>query len=189
MLQQIDESILFFLNGLHNAYFDAFFWCGTNTWTYLPLYIAIVWLLYKQYGNKIWLPVLFIILTVLLTDQITNLIKGAIQRLRPTHNPVVAPFIHTVNDYRGGFYSFPSGHACNIFGMALFLYRIITPKRWILTVALFAWAGITAYSRIYLGVHYPGDILAGIILGGLIGYFTSWLMSRIYKKVKYAPRV
>lgn len=183
MLQQIDESILYFLNGLHNTYFDAFFWCGTNAWSYLPLYLVVIWLLYKQYGNKIWLPVLFVILTVVLTDQTINIIKGSVQRLRPTHNPDVAPFIHTVNGYRGGFYSFPSGHAGNIFGMAVFLYRIIAPKRWPLTVALFAWAAIMAYSRIYLGVHYPGDILVGTILGVAIGFFTSWLMMRVYRKI------
>lgn len=183
-MQQIDESILFFLNGMHSAYFDAFFWCGTNMLTYIPLYLVVFWLLYKQYGSKIWLPILFIILTVLLTDQITNLIKGSVQRLRPTRNPDIAPFIHTVNAYRGGQYSFPSGHACNTFGMAVFLYRIIAPKHLLLTIALFAWATIMAYSRIYLGVHFPGDILVGALLGMSIGFLMSKSLQRIQQNVK-----
>lgn len=189
MLQQIDESILFFINGLHSQYFDAFFWCGTNGLTYIPLYLVTLWLLYKQFGKKIWIPILFIILTIVLTDQTTNLIKGAVQRLRPTRDPAVAPFIHIVNGYRGGFYSFPSGHACNIFGLAVFLYRIVRPKLWWFTIALFTWAGIMAYSRMYLGVHYPSDILVGAILGVSFGLLTSWLARKAINKVQHAGSV
>ena len=189
MLQQIDESILYFLNGLHSQYFDAFFWCGTNGLTYIPLYLVVVWLLYKQFGNKIWLPILFIMLTVLLTDQSTNLIKSIVQRLRPARDPDVAPFLHIVNEYRGGFYSFPSGHACNTFGLAVFLYRIIRPKRWGFTVAIFGWAAIMTYSRIYLGVHYPGDILVGGILGTAIGFLTSWLARKAINKLRNAEQI
>jgi undecaprenyl-diphosphatase len=168
-MQQIDQAVLFFLNGLHNQFFDGFFWYATDAVVYLPLYLIATWLAYKQFGKKIWILLLFVILTILLTDQSCNLIKHAVCRLRPTYHPDIAALIHVVNDYRGGEYGFPSAHACNTFGVAMLLYRVMRPKRWGVTVVLFAWVAIMSYSRIYLGVHYPLDILCGAILGVLIG--------------------
>jgi len=168
-MQQIDQSVLFFLNGLHNQFFDLFFGYATRAEIYLPLYLLGIWLAYKQFGKKIWIFAIFIILTVLLTDQSCNILKETVCRLRPTHNPEIASFIHTVNDYEGGRYGFPSAHACNTFGIAVFLYCVLRPKRWGVTAILFTWAAMMSYSRIYLGVHYPGDILCGAALGVLIG--------------------
>jgi len=169
-MQQIDQSVLFFLNGLHNQFFDVFFWYATDKFVYLPLYIIATWLAYKQFGKKIWILLLFVILTVALTDQSCNIIKDAVERLRPSRNPDIAPLIHIVNAYEGGDYGFPSAHACNTFGIAVFLYCVLRPKRWGFTLALFAWATLMSYSRIYLGVHYPLDILCGATLGTLIGW-------------------
>jgi undecaprenyl-diphosphatase len=183
-MQQIDQSILFFFNGFHNRFFDLFFWYATKGIVYLPLYLIATWLAYKQFGNKIWILLLFVILTVALTDQSCNLIKHTVCRLRPTNNSEIASLIHVVNDcdgdeYRGGDYGFPSAHACNTFGMAMFLYCVMRPKRWGLTLAFFAWAAIMSYSRIYLGVHYPLDILCGAVLGVGIGWGMATLLLRV----------
>jgi undecaprenyl-diphosphatase len=178
-MQQIDQSVLFFLNGFHNHFFDCFFWYATNGVIYLPLYLIATWLAYKQFGKKIWILLLFVLLTVLFTDQSCNIIKYAVCRLRPTYNPDISPFIHIVNNYEGGNYGFPSAHACNTFGMAMFLYCIMRPKRWGFTISFFAWAAIMSYSRIYLGVHYPSDILCGVILGVFIGLGMAMLFLKI----------
>jgi undecaprenyl-diphosphatase len=177
-MQQIDNSIFFFLNALHNQFFDTFFWYATDGSIYLPLYLIGIWLAYKQFGKKIWILAVFVIITVLFTDQSCNILKNTVCRLRPTHNPDIMSLVHIVNDYRGGQYGFPSAHACNTFGMAIFLYSVLRPKRWGVTVVLFAWAAVMSYSRIYLGVHYPSDILCGATLGACIGLG----MSALFRK-------
>jgi undecaprenyl-diphosphatase len=182
-MQQIDQSVFFFFNGFHNRFFDEFFWYATDARIYLPLYLIGTWLAYKQFGSKIWLLLIFVILTVALTDQSCNLVKHMVCRLRPANDPQIASLVHTVSDYQGGEYGFPSAHACNTFGMAMFLYCVMRPKRWGFTLAFFAWAAIMSYSRIYLGVHYPLDILGGAILGVSIG----WGMAVFLRKL--APLV
>jgi len=188
-MQQIDQSIFFFLNGLHNQFFDTFFWYATQGAIYLPLYVIAAWLAYKQFGKGFWLLFLVVILTVLLTDQSCNLIKHTVCRLRPTYNPDIAALVHIVNDYRGGDYGFPSAHACNTFGMAVFLSGVIRPKRWGFTLAFFTWAAIMSYSRIYLGVHYLSDILCGAALGVFIGWGMAFVVRKLFptKKRTFAP--
>ena len=182
-MQQLDQYVLFFLNGFHNQFFDVFFWYATDKIYYLPLYFIAVWLAYKQFGKKIWILLLFVILTVLLTDQICDFLKNTFFcRLRPTRNPDIASLIHTVNGYKGEIYGFPSAHACNTFGIAVFLYRIMRPKRWGFTLAVFVWAVIMSYSRIYLGVHYPFDILCGVALGSSIGFGVSLFFRKLVIK-------
>lgn len=181
-LIQIDQELLQYLNSLHCTFGDFFFWYATNMLYWIPLYVVFIYLLYRQYGKQIWLPLLFLIITIFLTDQISNLIKHAVERLRPTHNPEISYLLHMVNDYRGGHFSFPSGHATNTFGVAVFLFRIMQKRRWWLTLALFGWCTIMTYSRIYLGVHFPLDIICGAILGTLIALFTSWIFLKIMKK-------
>ena len=106
---------------------------------------------------------------ILVSDQLSNLAKETFQRLRPSHEPGL--MVHLVNAYKGGLYGFYSGHATNNFSIAVFLI-VLAGKRfkWVWMVAL-PWALLMSYTRIYLGVHFPGDILAGAIMGSLIGYF------------------
>jgi undecaprenyl-diphosphatase len=178
-MQQIDESVLFFLNGLNNQFFDGFFWYVTKGIIYLPLYLLAVWFGIKQFGWRALILVAFAGLTFALTDQSCAFIKDAVCRLRPTHDPDIFSLIHTVNNYRGGLYGFPSAHACNTFGMAVFLCGVLRPKRWWFTAAFFVWAALLSYSRIYLGVHYPLDILCG----GAMGAFIGWGMAVVFLKI------
>lgn len=183
-LLQLDQDLLLFLNSHHCTFGDHFFWYATNMLYWIPLYALFIYMLYRQYGKQIWLPLLFVAITVLLTDQTSNFIKHSVERLRPTHNPQLAQLVQIVNDYRGGQYSFPSGHATNTFGVAVFLFRAIQKRRWWLTLAIFGWCTIMTYSRIYLGVHFPSDILCGAILGTLIALFTSWIFLKIANRLK-----
>jgi undecaprenyl-diphosphatase len=108
-----------------------------------------------------------VIITVALSDSISVLIKNLVERPRPSRNPEIANLVHIVNDYRGGMYGFVSSHAANFFGVATFLSHQFKHYRW--SIFLFVWAIVVSYSRIYLGVHYPLDIIFGAILGALIG--------------------
>jgi undecaprenyl-diphosphatase len=187
-MQQIDQSVFFFLNGLHSHFFDTFFWYATDGVIYLPLYLIAIWLAYKQFGKGVLMVLLFVIVIFLLSEYSCNFLKDTVCRLRPTQNPDIASLVHTVNDYRGGKYGFPSAHACNTFAVSLFLYRILRPKRWGVTATLFTWTALMSYSRIYLGVHYPGDILCGALGGVLIGWGMSALFRFLMLKIKKGER-
>ncbi|MDD4847772.1 MAG: phosphatase PAP2 family protein [Bacteroidales bacterium] len=180
---QCDQDLLLFLNSLHCTFGDYFFWYATNMLYWIPLYVFFIYMLYRQYGKKIWLPLLLLAVTIVLTDQTSNLIKHLVERLRPTHNPGIAHLVQIINDYRGGHFSFPSGHATNTFGVAVFFFRVIPQRRWWLTLALFGWCTIMTYSRIYLGVHYPLDIICGAILGTVLALCTGWMCLKIYQKM------
>ncbi|HON19216.1 MAG TPA: phosphatase PAP2 family protein [Salinivirgaceae bacterium] len=112
--------------------------------------------------------IIAILITFILTEQASNLIKVLIQRPRPSHNSELEGLLHFVNNYRGGQFGFVSSHAANTFGLATIVSLIFRNKTWV--VAMFLWASIVAYSRIYLGVHYPTDILCGAALGILIAF-------------------
>ena len=143
---------------------------------------AILWLVFKN--NKVEMSlsiVVFVALTVLLADQISaTLIKPLVGRLRPTHEPSLVGQIQIVRGYVGGLYSFPSSHAANTFAVATFLSLLV--HYWRMTMLCFLWAVMCSYSRVYLGVHYPSDILCGAVLGVLTGALTYYLYRLTVKK-------
>ena len=167
-----DTDLFLFLNGIHNSFWDQIMFYISEKWVWIPLYILIIGVLIKLFKrNAIWV-ILTIIAVVGLNDFISvNLFKNVIMRLRPCHNPSLEGLVHIVNNHCGGQFGFYSSHASNHFGIAtivsLFLYKRIN-RYWI--VGLFIWATIIAYSRIYLGVHYPGDVIAGALAGTLLAY-------------------
>lgn len=176
-LENIDEKLFLFLNGIHSSFFDTLMYYVSSKTFWIPLYLFFVYLLYKVYGKKFWIPLLIIILTIAAADFTSvYFFKNIFQRLRPCHNPDLINVVHLVNNHCGGQYSFVSSHATNMFSLATILWLHIRNKYTILSWLLFLWASIIAYSRVYLGVHYPGDILGGAFLGILIGnifYFLS----------------
>jgi len=178
LLQQLadtDTQLLLYLNDFRHVVADHFMWIYTKVPTWIPLYAALVFMLARNFTlKKLLIALLCVGVVILLCDQVTShLIRPWVQRLRPANldNPI-SPMVDIVNGYRGGRYSFPSAHAANSFGLAFYLAFLMRHK-WLTTV-LMLWAIINCYSRIYLGVHYPGDLLAGMLIGlvsAVIGYY------------------
>ena len=188
-LLELNNRILLAINGAHTGFLDTFMMIATNRWTWIPLYVAaFVYLIYR-YGWLRAVSVLAVIgITITIADQLCgSLIRDSLQILRPSNpdNPLSAQ-IQLVDGYRGGRYGFPSCHAANCTALMMVLGTVIR-RRW-------AWLGLTGYvllncySRLYLGVHYPSDILAGAALGAAIGYGMGLLAIRIMRRLPAARR-
>lgn len=185
-LIQFDTSLFLWLNGKHNTVMDVIMWWISNRFIWSPLYLLFFYLILKKYGKQAWLFILFAVLAVVATDQGTNLVKFAVERFRPTNTPDIASLVHVVNGYRGGDYGFFSGHSSNSFMFATFMVMLFRRDyKWV-TPLLFCWAVMVAYSRIYLGVHFPLDIICGALYGVMIGMLFSYVAMLIYKKYGYA---
>lgn len=165
----LDRHLLLLLNGSDSPWWDQFFLTVTHTSTWIPLMLVLLYVLLK---NRPWREVLLvcvgIALVVLLADRVSSgLFKPMFHRLRPSHEPALEGLVDLVDGRRGGLYGFVSSHAANTFGVLTFLGLYF--RRRIVTATLLLWACLSSYSRIYMGLHYPGDILAGAMLGLLVG--------------------
>ena len=178
-LKTIDENLLLYLNAQHNLFFDQLMWLFSNKFFWIPLYAWFLWLMYKKYPKHYWTVIVTIVLMVVASDQLCNLAKENVMRLRPSQEPNLHALVHIVNDYRGGMYGFYSGHASNAFAVAFFMIMALAGERKYLIPICLAYAVLTAYSRIYLGVHYPGDILTGAIIGTLLGTGFAYAHSKL----------
>ena len=132
---------------------------------YIFLLILIIYR--ERTSYRFIFTILFVAVTFAFTDQVSVLIKNLVERPRPTHNDEIADMLHIVNNYRGGQYGFISSHAANVFGIAAFLSNQFKHYKW--SLFLFIWAAVVSYSRLYLGVHYPLDVICGALLGALTG--------------------
>jgi undecaprenyl-diphosphatase len=173
-LNQIDTALFLSLNGWHNHFFDVLMVYISSKLFWLPFYIFLLYLIIKEYKWKSLVILLFTAVLITLTDQTSvQLFKNVFQRLRPCHDPELQLMVHTV-EYCGGLYGFVSSHATNYFGIIVFVSGLLKNRyKWLLWV-LILWGVLIIYSRIYLGVHYPGDVIAGAILGSLIGWLVLW---------------
>ena len=185
MLSELDSQFFLYLNGLHTDWLDPIMIAITKMWVWLPLYALLIFFAIKQYGKKCWWIFLAIGLVVLCSDQLSSHVcKPIFQRLRPCFNPDFEALIYLPQGMAGGQFGFVSSHAANTFAIAAFLTAAFKNKyRWI-GFLLFAWALISSYSRIYIGFHYPGDIIAGAILGLLIGLIIWKIFQIISKKIE-----
>ncbi len=188
-LLELNNRILLAINGAHTGFLDTFMMIATNRWTWIPLYVAaFVYLIYR-YGWLRAVSVLAVIgITITIADQLCgSLIRDSLQILRPSNpdNPLSAQ-IQLVDGYRGGRYGFPSCHAANCTALMMVLGTVIR-RRWAWLV-LTAYVLLNCYPRLYLGVHYPSDILAGAALGAAIGYGMGLLAIRIMRRLPAARR-
>ena len=180
-LNDIDTDALLAVNGLHDTFQDMLWWMVSAKWASLLLVLALIWILLHQNRRHALLVLAMIAIAILISDQVSSgLIKHLVERLRPTHDPSLGDAVHIVNGYRGGMYGFVSSHAANSFAVATFLALLMRHR--LVTCSLFAWAALQCYSRVYLGVHYPGDILGGILVGVLAGILVSYLMRWIQRR-------
>ena len=181
-LAHIDRSLFLFLNGLHGEFFDPIMFWASKTLIWFPLFVFLFYLVIRSFRWKTIIIVLSVAILVTVSDQLCNLSKNGFKRLRPSHESSLSSEIHTVNDYKGGTYGFYSAHASNTFAIAVFLLVLFRKKYRFLPFLMICWALFFSYTRIYLGVHYPGDILAGILIGSLLGYLCGKFIS--YKLIK-----
>lgn len=198
LLQQAvetDTSVFLFINRMHNAFFDAFMSAFSGKWVWIPMYASILYVMLRNFHWKITvLCVIGLALTVAFADQAcATLIRPYVERLRPSNpdNPL-SDLVHIVNNRRGGRYGFPSCHAANTFGLAFYLFFLFRKRA--LTLFIMTWALITCYSRVYLGVHYPGDLLTGAVVGlaGAYIFYQLFVKTSSYKRTEpvvhvYAP--
>jgi undecaprenyl-diphosphatase len=183
---QWDTDLFLLLNGLHCPIMDSVMWFISHGLTFIPLYaLVLFWLCKDAGGRKAVLIVLGAVLCIVLADRISSgLIKPAVERLRPTHEPTLTGLVHIVRGYEGGRYGFVSSHATNHFAFAVFSLLLMR-RKWY-GFGIVGLAGAISYSRIYLGVHYPLDVLCGGVLGVAIGAgmyrFIVYLLNNAMKK-------
>lgn len=186
-LQRWDRDLFLLINRHHNALFDVVMYWASDKLFWLPFYAFLVFIVIKQFRKKSLLVLLHVAALIAASDQLASgLIKNSVKRLRPSHEPSLEGMIHLSAAGKGGLYGFISSHASNSFALFVFLSIVLPlpyrPLKWL----LFFWALLIAYSRVYNGVHYPGDVLVAALSGSLL----AWLFSRLYfyleKKGKYS---
>lgn len=167
-LNNIDTDLFLLLHGGQSNFMDAFFTFFTSKETWIPLYLILVITIHRQYRPKAFWVIFFFILTIAAADQLSGLIKYLVERPRPSHVAALSRYLHLPTG-AGGEFGFVSSHAANAFALAVLTGLVSKSRR--LWISLLIWATVTAYSRIYVGVHYPFDV----ICGGLIGALLAWL--------------
>ena len=169
-LLQYDTELFLFLNNLGNTSWDGFWLVITNKLTFIPLYAILLFLIYRHLGWKtLLLLVLVIAAMITFTDQVTNLFKDGFQRPRPCRAKDIEGLVRYVAP-RCGKYGFFSGHSSNSMAVAVFAGLLLRPYYKKLIFILLFWSVIVAYSRVYVGVHYPLDIVCGLTFGAFAGF-------------------
>lgn len=181
-LNHIDTEVFLFLNSLHNSFFDFLMYWISDKYIWIPMYAVFIFLIIKKYKKRSWLILLLIAATITASDQLTVFSKNYFERPRPCHQESLDLLVHTVKNVCGGTYGFVSSHAGNSFALAFFLIPFFKDYFKWFGVFIIIWALMVSYSRIYLGVHFPGDVVGGAIIGTIIGLLFSRVYFLVYPK-------
>lgn len=170
MLNNWDHQLFLFLNSLHVDWLDPVMIFITSELGWLPLYAVLVYLVFRKYKwQGLWV-VLGVAATIALSDQISaHVFKPIFQRLRPCYDPLIEELVYLPKGKPGGHYGFISSHAANTFALATYIWLVLKKFYKNIGWVMFPWAALVSYSRIYVGVHFPGDIICGAALGVLLG--------------------
>ncbi|MDP2113962.1 MAG: phosphatase PAP2 family protein [Bacteroidota bacterium] len=183
-IRQIDQTLLLFLNSFHNSFWDKanILWTSKEIW--YPFYALMLYFIIKKYRRNSIYIIIILALAIAVSDQFSGLIKDLTQRLRPTHDPNLNGLIHNIVN-KGGLYGFFSAHAANSFTVAAFT-TFLFRNRWY-SMLIFIWAIVVSYTRIYLGLHFPLDILTGCVWGILTGFAAYkailWIQKKYFKSM------
>lgn len=181
---QYDTDLFIYLNSLGSTTWDPFWLAYTSKFNWIPFYALLLYLIFRQIGKKpMLITIVVIALMILVTDQITNLFKHSFHRLRPCHLAQIIEKIRLVRSGCGGQYGFFSGHASNTMSAAIFIGLTLKKRFKYILYILIVWAFLMAYSRVYIGVHYPLDITIGMLFGALSGVAFYKLNLFIIKKI------
>lgn len=184
-IEHIDIQLLVFLNNLGSETWDGFWMFMTTSITSVPLYLLAVFFVYKYFGIRNTLfALLFIGVLISISDQTSNLFKYGFERLRPCHDADVQGLIRLVKPHCGGQYSFFSAHASTSMAIVVFLAMLLRKRMTYLPIVLIVWSLLVGYSRIYIGVHFPFDVLAGFCFGATLAL----LMSTLYFSYVFKPK-
>ncbi len=185
-LVEYDKTLFLFLNNLGSEPWDGFWLLITHKLTAIPLYVVLLFLCFKKFGLKSTLiTVVLVSIMIAATDQLANVFKYGIERLRPCHDETIMNSMRLVKSHCGGKFGFFSAHAANALALATFFSLLFSGYSKVLVLLLTFWAVLVAYSRIYIGVHYPLDVITGISIGMLAG----WLFYTIKTRFERLTRI
>lgn len=185
-INNLDHELFLFFNGLHVDWLDPVMTFISSEMGWIPFYAILLYLVFRKSG---WRGLLFVVIGVVIlitcSDQLSShVFKPVFHRLRPCHDPLIQDLVHLPNGHCGGQYGFISSHACNTFALASFIALIMNKFYKKIGLLMFIWAALVSYSRIYMGVHFPGDVLCGAAVGMILGFGTGHLLLIVMKKIQ-----
>lgn len=183
-LTNLDHQLLFALNGSDSLFLDGMMMTLTSSVTWIPLYVALFYLVIKNNETmmQIFLVIGFATLCLFLSSGMADVfIKPLVGRIRPCNDSMLKYQIDVVDQYSPRTFSFFSGHASNTFSIALFLCLLVRSS--LFSFFMITWSLLNAYTRLYLGVHYPSDVLVGFAWATVVGFSTYWMYCRVSRKL------
>ncbi|MBW6491530.1 MAG: phosphatase PAP2 family protein [Lentimicrobium sp.] len=185
-LSQLDRDLFLIINGLHSPFLDFIMFWLSDKFIWIPLYLVLLFFMIRSNPRHWWLILISVALLVTLTDQVSvKLFKDVFMRLRPCHEPQLDGLVRILEGNCGGKYGFVSSHATNTFGIAVFSGLVLKSRYSWLMLLMLLWASPIAYSRVYLGVHYPADVIAGAVVGAICGYLIFSLFSLFKRRLSH----